>query len=48
MAYGFFPERAMDLFKASPVVHGGDERVPAEYLGLSARFYADLAQETLR
>jgi acetylornithine deacetylase/succinyl-diaminopimelate desuccinylase-like protein len=48
VAYGFFPQRAMDLFEAAPLVHGADERVPLEDLGLSARFYSDLAQETLR
>ncbi len=48
VAYGFFPQKAMDLFEAAPLVHGADERVPIEDLGLSARFYAGLAEETLR
>jgi acetylornithine deacetylase/succinyl-diaminopimelate desuccinylase-like protein len=47
IAYGFFPQRAMDLFEAAPLVHGVDERVPVEDLGLAARFYAELAQEVL-
>jgi acetylornithine deacetylase/succinyl-diaminopimelate desuccinylase-like protein len=47
-AYGFFPQRAMDLFEAAPLVHGADERVPVEDLGLAARFYAGLVEETLR
>jgi acetylornithine deacetylase/succinyl-diaminopimelate desuccinylase-like protein len=48
IAYGFFPQRAMDLFEAAPLVHGADERVPIEDLGLAASFYAELAQEALR
>jgi acetylornithine deacetylase/succinyl-diaminopimelate desuccinylase-like protein len=47
VAYGFFPQRAMDLFEAAPLVHGADERVPVEDLGLAARFYSELAQEVL-
>ena len=47
-AYGFFPQRAMDLFEAAPLIHGADERVPIEDLGLAARFYAGLIEETLR
>ncbi|MFN2615570.1 MAG: M20/M25/M40 family metallo-hydrolase [Thermoleophilaceae bacterium] len=48
VAYGFFPQRAMDLFEAAPLIHGADERVPVEDLGLAAAFYAELAQEVLR
>jgi acetylornithine deacetylase/succinyl-diaminopimelate desuccinylase-like protein len=48
VAYGFFPQRTMDLFEAAPLVHGADERVPVEDLGLAARFYAGLAEEVLR
>jgi acetylornithine deacetylase/succinyl-diaminopimelate desuccinylase-like protein len=48
VAYGFFPQRAMDLFEAAPLIHGADERVPVEDLGLAARFYARLAEEVLR
>jgi acetylornithine deacetylase/succinyl-diaminopimelate desuccinylase-like protein len=47
VAYGFFPQRAMDLFEAAPLVHGADERVPIEDLGLAATFYAELAREVL-
>ena len=47
-AYGFFPQRTMDLFEALPLVHGADERVPVEDLGLAASFYAGLAEEVLR
>ncbi len=48
LAYGFFPQKAMSLFEAAPLVHGANERVPVEDLGLASRFYADLMQETLR
>jgi acetylornithine deacetylase/succinyl-diaminopimelate desuccinylase-like protein len=48
VAYGFFPQKAMDVFEAFPLVHGADERVPVEDLGLAAGFYAELAVETLR
>jgi len=48
VAYGFFPQKAMDLFEAAPLVHGADERVPVEDLGLAARFYAGLVEEVLR
>ncbi len=48
VAYGFFPQKAMDLFEAAPLVHGADERVPVEDLGLAARCYSRLAQELLR
>ena len=48
VAYGFFPQRAMDLFEAFPLIHGADERVPVEDLGLAAAFYSDLMSETLR
>jgi acetylornithine deacetylase/succinyl-diaminopimelate desuccinylase-like protein len=46
-AYGFFPQRAMDMFEASPLVHGADERIPVDDLGLASGFYRDLAQEVL-
>jgi acetylornithine deacetylase/succinyl-diaminopimelate desuccinylase-like protein len=47
IAYGFFPQKAMDLFEAAPLVHGADERVPVADLGLAARCYSRLAQELL-
>jgi acetylornithine deacetylase/succinyl-diaminopimelate desuccinylase-like protein len=47
VAYGFFPQQRMDMFESAPLVHGADERVPVEDLGLAARFYSDLAQEVL-
>ncbi len=47
VAYGFFPQRAMGLLEATPLMHGADERIPVEDLGLAARFYSELVQETL-
>jgi acetylornithine deacetylase/succinyl-diaminopimelate desuccinylase-like protein len=48
VAYGFFPQRRMDLFEAMPLVHGANERIPVEDLGLAARFFSDLIQDALR
>ena len=47
VAYGFFPQRAMDLFEASPLVHGADERVPVADLGFAAEAYVHICQEML-
>lgn len=47
IAYGFFPQRRMDLFEAMPLVHGANERVPVDDLGLAARCYAQLAETIL-
>jgi acetylornithine deacetylase/succinyl-diaminopimelate desuccinylase-like protein len=47
VAYGFFPQRKMGLFEATPLMHGADERIPVEDLGMAARFYSELVQETL-
>jgi acetylornithine deacetylase/succinyl-diaminopimelate desuccinylase-like protein len=47
VAYGFFPQKAMDLFEAAPLVHGADERVPVADLGLASRCYSRLVQELL-
>jgi acetylornithine deacetylase/succinyl-diaminopimelate desuccinylase-like protein len=48
VAYGFFPQKAMDVFEATPLIHSADERVPVEDLGLSSAFYAGLMEETLK
>jgi len=48
VAYGFFPQRTMDLFEAMPLVHGANERIPVEDLGLATRFYSRLIESTLR
>jgi acetylornithine deacetylase/succinyl-diaminopimelate desuccinylase-like protein len=47
VAYGFFPQRKMDMFEAAPLIHGKDERIPVEDLGLAARFFSELAQKVL-
>jgi len=47
VAYGFFPQRAMSLLEAAPLIHGPNERIPVADLGLAARFYSELTQETL-
>jgi acetylornithine deacetylase/succinyl-diaminopimelate desuccinylase-like protein len=47
VAYGFFPQRKMDMFESSPLIHGVDERIPVEDLGLAARFFAELAPKVL-
>jgi acetylornithine deacetylase/succinyl-diaminopimelate desuccinylase-like protein len=47
VAYGFFPMRTMSLFEAAPLIHGKDERIPVEDLGLAARFFAELAPKVL-
>ncbi len=48
VAYGFYPQNAMDMTEAFPLMHGKDERMPVADLGLAAAFYADLMVETLR
>ena len=48
VAYGFFPQNAMTLFEAAPLIHGANERIPVEDLGLATLFYSELIEETLR
>ncbi|MEA2379405.1 MAG: hypothetical protein QOD13_3312 [Thermoleophilaceae bacterium] len=48
VAYGFFPQRAMGAVEQYSLIHGADERVPVEDLGLAASFYSELVMETLR
>jgi len=45
--YGFSPQRGMDLFEASPLVHSADERVKASDVELAARFFADISRRVL-
>jgi acetylornithine deacetylase/succinyl-diaminopimelate desuccinylase-like protein len=47
VAYGFFPQRAMDLFEVMPLVHGADERIPVADLGMAARAYRHLVEDLL-
>jgi len=47
IAYGFFPQRHMDLFEAAPLVHGADERVPVADLGFAAEAYVHICRDIL-
>lgn len=47
VAYGFFPQRTMSLLESVPLIHGVDERVPVEDMGLATRFYSQLAEVLL-
>ena len=47
VAYGFFPQREMDLFEASPLVHGADERIAVGDLGFAADAYVHICREML-
>ena len=47
VAYGFFPQRQMDMFEAAPLVHGADERVPVADLGFAADAYVHICKEVL-
>jgi acetylornithine deacetylase/succinyl-diaminopimelate desuccinylase-like protein len=48
VAYGFFPQRAMDACEAYGLMHGVDERVPVSDVGWAAAFYAELMETMLR
>jgi acetylornithine deacetylase/succinyl-diaminopimelate desuccinylase-like protein len=48
VVYGFFPQRTMDFVEGFPLVHGADERIPVDDLGLAAAFYSELMEKTLR
>jgi acetylornithine deacetylase/succinyl-diaminopimelate desuccinylase-like protein len=47
VAYGFFPQRSMDMFESAMLIHAADERIPFEDVGYAARFYSGLVQEVL-
>ena len=47
VAYGFFPQRHMDLLATAPLVHNADERIDVRDLGFAAACYLDLARELL-
>src|SRR5436305_2457692 len=40
VAYGFFPQRHMDLLASAPLVHNRDERIDVRDLGFATSFYA--------
>jgi acetylornithine deacetylase/succinyl-diaminopimelate desuccinylase-like protein len=47
VAYGFFPQRQMNLYETWPLVHSRDERIGVADLGFAARCYRDVARELL-
>jgi len=47
VAYGFFPQREMNLYEYWPLVHGKNERIHVRDLGFAATFYRDIAKERL-
>jgi acetylornithine deacetylase/succinyl-diaminopimelate desuccinylase-like protein len=47
IAYGFYPQRELNLFEAWPLVHGADERIAVRDLGYAADCFAGLARELL-
>jgi acetylornithine deacetylase/succinyl-diaminopimelate desuccinylase-like protein len=47
VAYGFFPQREMNLHEVWPLVHSRDERIAVADLGFAARCYRDVAKELL-
>jgi len=47
LAYGFFPQRHMNLLEAAPLVHNADERIDVRDLGFAASFYGDIARDLL-
>ena len=47
VAYGFFPQRQMNLYETWPLVHSRDERIAVADLGFAARCYRDVARELL-
>jgi acetylornithine deacetylase/succinyl-diaminopimelate desuccinylase-like protein len=47
VAYGFFPQRAMLLADAIPLIHGADERIRVDDLALAADFFAELPRRLL-
>jgi acetylornithine deacetylase/succinyl-diaminopimelate desuccinylase-like protein len=47
VAYGFFPQREMDLYESWPLVHSRDERIAVADLGFAAHCYRDVTMELL-
>jgi acetylornithine deacetylase/succinyl-diaminopimelate desuccinylase-like protein len=47
VAYGFFPQREMNLYESSPLVHSRDERIATADLGFAARCYRDVTRKLL-
>jgi acetylornithine deacetylase/succinyl-diaminopimelate desuccinylase-like protein len=47
VAYGFFPQRAMDAAESAALVHGADERIPVADLALAVDCYRAVALDLL-
>jgi acetylornithine deacetylase/succinyl-diaminopimelate desuccinylase-like protein len=47
VAYGFFPQRHMNLYETSPLIHSADERIDVRDLGFAATFFRDVCEELL-
>jgi acetylornithine deacetylase/succinyl-diaminopimelate desuccinylase-like protein len=47
VAYGFFPQREMNLHEMWALVHSHDERIAVADLGFAARCYRDVTKELL-
>jgi acetylornithine deacetylase/succinyl-diaminopimelate desuccinylase-like protein len=47
IAYGFCPQRAMNLFDTTPLIHAPDERIAVEDLEFASRFFYALAPKLL-
>lgn len=45
VAYGFFPQREMNLYEVGPLWHAADERIDRRDLEWATRFFADMARE---
>jgi acetylornithine deacetylase/succinyl-diaminopimelate desuccinylase-like protein len=45
VAYGFFPQREMNLYEVGPLWHAADERIDKRDLEWATRFFADMARE---
>jgi acetylornithine deacetylase/succinyl-diaminopimelate desuccinylase-like protein len=44
IAYGFFPQREMNLYEVGPLWHAADERIDVRDLEFATRFFADMAR----
>jgi acetylornithine deacetylase/succinyl-diaminopimelate desuccinylase-like protein len=47
VAYGFFPQRHMDLYETAPLIHAADERIDVRDLGFATAFFRDVTRELL-
>jgi acetylornithine deacetylase/succinyl-diaminopimelate desuccinylase-like protein len=47
IAYGFFPQRAMNLFETTPLIHAPDERIAVEDLEFASHFFYTLPPKLL-